>query len=320
MQWIKRNLLFVVGGVVALLLMTLAIFYVMQSIKNSSDVQEEINGQIAELTRLYEKDPFPSDENIALAKQEQQRAKELLGELKGFFTPVVSLPVKDNHEFQELLGTTILDLQKQAASLGVVLPPQYAFTFSGQRNALQLSPASIEPWLAQLAEIRALCYVLYQAKVNEIYGIRRAPITDDDKRQANATDYLVNSPVITNQTAIFAPYEISFRGFSAEIAGVLNGFLQSSNCFIVKSVTIDPAPFTPPVNAPATFNSRVPSPIPYSAAPEGNPIPRPIQPAQPVRSPASGGKSAGPASVTVLSERPLRVTMVVETVKLRDRK
>ena len=327
MQWIKRNLFFTIGGVVALVLMVLAILYIMGSMKDSADVQEEINAQIAELQRLYEKEPFPSDESVAAAKQEQQKVKDLVNEAKTFFAPIPPLAAKDNHEFQELLGLTILDLQKRASSIGVTLPPQYAFTFAGQRNALQLSPTSIEPWLTQLSEIRAICGVLYQAKINELYSIRRAALTDDDRRQANTTDYLTVGTVVSNQAAIFAPYEISFRGFSTEVANVLTGFLQASNCFIVKSVSIEQAPaavqpnvpgyqpraYVPPAAAP------VQSPVPVALTPEGQPIsaaptPAPVRPVRPV-----AGRAA-PTSVTVLSERPLRITMLVETVKLRERK
>ncbi len=332
MQWIKRNLFFTIGGVVALALMVLAVFYVMQSMKDSSDVQEEINGQIAELQRLYEKDPFPSDENVAAAKQEQQKVKDLIADAKTFFAPFPAFASTDNHGFQELLGTTIFSLQKQATAIGVTLPPQYAFTFSGQRNALQLSPASIDPWLSQLSEIRAICGVLYQAKINELYGIRRVALTEDDKRQANTVDYLVGYNVITNkdQTTVFAPYEITFRGFSTEVANVLSGFLQASNCFIVKAVSVEPAPFTPQAAAAVGYplNTRVPVPVPVpvpSAAPEGygKGGGLPIPPPTPIPAPAPrtvAGRPAAPVSVTVLSERPLRVTMLVETVKLKERK
>ena len=326
MQWIKKNLVFVIGGVVALALLVLAIFYVLQSMSSSAEVQEEINGQVAELTRLHEKEPFPSDENIAAAKQEQVHVKELLTEVKGYFVPIAPFPATDNHGFQELLGTTILDLQKQAASIGVSNPPQYAFTFSGQRNALQLSPSSIQPWLIQLAEIQAMTRILYHAKINELYSIRRVPVTDDDRRQANTVDYLPTAIVLTNQTAVFTPYELSFRGFSTEIASVLNDFLQSSNCFLVKSISIEPAPFVAPV-APvpgvqpaaryAPPAGLAPSEDRYGIGTKGGSLPAPAPAPAPTR---QARPAAGPSSITVLSERPLRVTMLVETVRLRDRK
>lgn len=326
MQWIKKNLFFALGGLVALILMVLAIFYVLQSTKASAEVQEEINAQVAELQRLHEKEPFPSDENIALAKQEQQKVNEMLAESKAFFAPVSGFKPTDNHGFQELLGTTIFDLQKQASQIGVTLPAQYAFSFAGQKNALQLSPTSIEPWLGQLAEIRAICGILFQAKINELYGIQRVAITDDDRRLGGASaDYLPNATVQTNQLAIFAPYQVSFRGFSTEIASVLTGFLESTNCFIVKSVTVDPAPYTPASAAAAGLNP-VYTPVPnrYAPAaglpPEG-PVPGPARPQYPVPAPIQGTRAAAvPASVTVLAEKPLRITLVVEAVKLRDRK
>ncbi len=330
MQWIKKNLFFVIGGVIALALMVFAILYVLDSMKNSSGVQEEINQQITELQRLYDKEPFPSDENIAVAKQEQQRLEDFLAQAKAYFASVPPFPATDNHGFQELLGTTIYDLQKQASATGVILPPQYAFTFSGQRNALQLSPASINPWLTQLSEIKTICSVLYQSKIIELYGLRRIAVTDDDRRQQNTADYLPNEGIVTNQTAIFAPYEISFRGFSSELASVLSGFLQSSNCILVKSVSIEPAPFVQSPNAAvvsanpaAAYAARAVAP-PVSAAPSedryGGAAVRPAAPVRQYAAPAVAKPAAIAPAITVLQERPLRITMLIETVKLRERK
>jgi hypothetical protein len=60
------------------------------------------------------------------------------------------------------------------------------------------------------------------------------PANPDDL-SGPATDYL-NTPATTNELAIITPYEISFRSFSPELAGVLAGFAQSRYGFIVKAM------------------------------------------------------------------------------------
>jgi hypothetical protein len=73
------------------------------------------------------------------------------------------------------------ELQAGASNAGVVLPPNYAFTFSAQKGKLTFAPGSIEPWTAQLSEIKTICSILYEAKVNGIEGLRRVPVSPDDQ-------------------------------------------------------------------------------------------------------------------------------------------
>jgi hypothetical protein len=104
------------------------------------------------------------------------------------------------------------------------------------------------------------------------------------------SDYLSDRPV-TNDLAVLTPYQVTFRGFSAEIAQVLEAFAASPNGFVVKTISVLPASMTP-----ATGDQGVTQ----SAAPMTTPMPLP----------GKGGLQ------TVLNEQMLRVTLVVEVVKL----
>jgi hypothetical protein len=127
--------------------------------------------------------------------------------------------------------------------------------------------------------------------------------------------------------AIVTPYEVSFRSFSGEIGAVLDGILRSTNCLIVKTLTV--APSLNPVGganpnapaAPAYAPAYVPQPVPsrdsfasrYGAGPE---IPRAAAP--PVAAAPVAGRPAAPSGPTVfLSEKPLRVTLLIDVVKLK---
>ena len=89
---------------------------------------------------------------------------------------------------------------------------------------------------------------------------------------------------VTNNLAVMTPYGVTFRGFSPELAQVLDGFAASPHGFIVKAINVQPAS--------AARHRRV------CQAPPGQP------PATPV--PGRGGLQ------TVLNEQLLRVTLAIE--------
>jgi len=55
-----------------------------------------------------------------------------------------------------------------------------------------------------------------------------------------ATDYL-ELPGLTNELAVSVPYEVTFRCFTPELAGVLTGFANSEYGLIVKGVNLEVA-------------------------------------------------------------------------------
>ena len=333
MTWIKRNLFFVLGIVIGVLLMGGAGYFLYGNLQENAGLTDEFKAKVAELKTLQNKSP--SDENIAAAKEQQKQLRAFLGEFKNVFAPPPALPKTDEKGFRSYLAKTISDLQTEAAEAGVSVTNQ-SFSFSALHSAqgdrVNYSISSIAPWMEQLAEIKAICEVLYRAKVNALEGLRRVKVSADDPGGA---DYL-SASATTNQLGVIAPYEVSFRGFSAEIAVVLDGFLHSSNCFVVKSIDISPSKFVPlaslagmpmsanPIYYPVALTRQIPRNVMvdrYGGAAEaaisaGNarsPVPV-AQVASPLvfRQPATTGPL-----VTILSERPLHVTISVEVVKFK---
>ena len=76
MAWIKRNLFFVIGAVIALALLGVAGFYNFSAWKQNADEREKLNAAYAELKRLNQQSPHPGDgkkvDNIKLAREQQK--------------------------------------------------------------------------------------------------------------------------------------------------------------------------------------------------------------------------------------------------------
>jgi hypothetical protein len=334
MQWIKRNLFFVVGGVVALALMGAAGWFVYTNIQKDREIQEGEDGlqkQVSEAQRLSTAPASPTEENIKAAKEETRRLKEFRTSLKELFAPAPVFPKTDDKGFKDFLEKNISELTMAASNANVLLPvgpnnEKFGFTFSTHRNQFQFSPGSIEPWMEQLSDIRSIAQILFQSKVNALDTIQRVAVSKDDTAPS---DFLAGT-ILTNQAGTtFAPYLTSFRCFSADLASVIEKFSRSTNCIIVKTVNVVPSAVPLP-----TGNLNQPAPARRYFAPQPQAVVRPAEdyaverrygkggpaPAvpQPTQVAPRTAAAATPSAVTVLTEKLLQVTLLLEVVRLHE--
>jgi hypothetical protein len=233
------------------------------------------------------------------------------------------------------LQQTIVELQREATNNSVILPPKYRFSFDAQAGRVTFASGSLVPLAAQLGEIKVICRVLNAAKINALDGIRRLRVGEDDK-SGPATDYL-ELPGLTNDLAVSVPYEVTFRCFTPELAGVLAGFANSEYGLIVKGVNLEVAPATMATpEVPSMTPVLVPTATPQSTSdqfrsryglggegemrsrygPRGGGYPPP-QP-QPAPTPLPVVQAAAPRTglQPFLSEKQLKVTLLLHVVKL----
>lgn len=252
MDWVKRNLYFVIGSAVAVVLMGLAAFYLYSGWRHKNEVFEKLSAQYAELKRLYELNPNPGSEkvdNIRAAREQQEQLRAFIKQASQYFVtpPPIPQPVGTNRvsgeEFTSALRRTVEQLRRDAANSSVTLPNDYYFSFEAQKTLMRFAPGSLDLLAVQLGEVKALCDVLFAAKVNAIEGLRRERVSNDDYK-GPLSDYLEQKSV-TNELAVLVPYEVTFRCFSAELANVLNGFHSAPYSFLVKTIDVEPASAVP---------------------------------------------------------------------------
>ena len=340
MDWIKRNLFFVIGAVVALLLMVGAGFYTWSGWSHKSKALEDLNQKYADLKNLINATPSPGGgkvDNIKAAKEQLRTVQEVVAQVAKRFEPIPAIPEGGTNisvqAFAARLAKTIAELQRDATNAGVILTqPKYEFSFKQQNQAFKFAAGSVPLLAAQLGEVKALCDLLITAKVNALEGIQRERVSADDMA-GQQTDYIeLHSE--TNELAILTPYQVSFRSFTPELAQVLCGFANSPNGVIIKSINIEPALASAsdaPLNAPVVYYAppvAVPNPAATFAprAAEENaarseryggkfaPTPTPTP------APVVAGPVVSTAPRTVLNEKQVKVTMLVQVVKLLPKK
>lgn len=346
MDWIKRNLYFLVGGAVALALMGMAGWFLYSKWEANNAEMQKLDADYAELQTLSSENPHPGSgkvDNTRIARAQQEELEALIQKAKAKFEripPIPDVPQPTESDFAAALSRTIDKLQKAATNASVALPANYRFSFEAQYTRVSFASNSIPPLAVQLGEVKAICDVLFQAKINSLDNIRREKVSSDDTT-AQMTDY-IDKKSVTNELAFLSPYEITFRAFSSELASVLSGFASSPCGIIVRSINVEPGPvqtattdeqqpvFTQPQyiiqqtaptvgrdsEASAAFQRRygIGGGSRYGGR---GPMPTPAAPVQPQTiyiTPQASATSGKPK--TVLDERQLKVTLGLTVVKL----
>jgi hypothetical protein len=295
MAWIKRNLFFTIGGVIALLLLGAAGYYGYKSWSHNRDEMQAVTDAYAQLAQDYNSTPSPGNDQINNIEASQEQTKELenwIEEAKQHFKAVTPIPdpsvgALTDQAFAGTLRKTIQDMQQDATNSNVDLPPDYAFSFIAERDKVTFSPGSLVPLSTHLGEVKAICEVLFSAKINALVQIQREIVSDNDSTGPQS-DYISDKATTVSLgrmgQATITPYTITFKCFSGDLGKVLASMASSDYCFIVKGINVIPAGETQTMDQ------------------TGAPQPMPI--------PTGGGLQ------TVLDEKLLQVTLAIEVVKL----
>jgi hypothetical protein len=310
MPWLKRHLLLAIGGLIALLLLAVGTWYLLGNISRNTTAAAELEEQKHRLDQLFAKDPFPHRTNIDAAKREIGRVRAMIQEARQSFTPV-SYENVNGQAFKTLLDNTLDELHKKADKASVALPGKtYEFSFMAQKKGLKFSPGSFPKINIQLAEVKTICNLLFDAKINRLVNVKRVRASADDP--PGSPDYLENRTDLTNDVtgAILSPYQVEFNCFSSELAAALEGFYKSPHGLLVKALIVEGLP--QPQGAAA-------APPPLVAAVPPVPPPGNLPPGQrrlPGVQPRAGGVPLNKEGLeTVLNEKLLKVILLITVVK-----
>ncbi len=319
MAWLKRNWLLAVSGLIALGLLGFAGYFLYSKVEQEATVSDQLAAQTKDLEDLANLNPNPGNEkinNIEAAKKQNRELLQFVAVARKDFVPLSYPENLDSGQFKLLLDNTIDELTRSAKQVGVKLPDGFNFTFSAQKPQMAFEPANIAPMARALTDIKAICEVLFQARVLTVDNIRRIQIAtlDTPSPIPGQSEYWTKKAE-TNNLAIVTPYEFTFHCFNQELAVVLETLYRSPHAFVVKNMVVDtgaspllekPAEGTtpgmpPPMNAMQMMMMMRYSPYSRYYTPQPMVAPRPT----------------GPGGLTLmLDEKPFRVIMWVDVITL----
>ncbi|MFH1026498.1 MAG: Amuc_1100 family pilus-like protein [Pseudomonadota bacterium] len=262
---LRQHMVLIVGGGIALVLMIVTLFMLFKFHAKYQRVNGDLKNTMQRLDTLYNRDPFPSDENVSLVQTNLDVLTSYFSELyaslhQGQFEPTKMEPA----EFPLLLEKTIRKLFTRAMEVGVVLPQRFAFGF--ERYAIGALPneGDVPRLVLQLKTIEELCGILYQSRVSEVVSITRQVFEQGAASQADTpmvTGRRFGAAMPAEMTAaaqaeekvdpsgLFARehYVLTFNAKDAAIWEVLNHFNRSKMFVIVTRVEfINDAPLPKP--------------------------------------------------------------------------
>ena len=323
MPWIKRNLAFVVSLAVAVALLIGGAVYLLSAQSEAETASGELEAKKNEYDTLVKREPYPNAKNIEQVKAEQARVTELKAQSLATFSQYPVFTTLDDASFKALLTRTIADLERSAERRGVKLPSgsstagsgasKYNFTFDTQRRELRLAPSTLQPLALALTDVREFSEILFASKIHSLVSIKRTAIGTNET--AGSGD-LLSKKVGTN-TVIGAgihPYEVQFQCFSSELAEVLNRFVAASNAYVLKTLNVERPSADGSEGAEAAPASQATTMMAmmarYGLRPGMGTMPQPQQPT--AAAPAPSGKVGD----IVLEQKPVKVTLGFEVVRL----
>lgn len=240
MAWFKKNLWFVVICLAGLALLGLATLFALSQSDKGGVVALELADATQQYKDLNSKKELPGDQknnNIEVAKQENIRLQDFSTRVTSYLAPANVPTNLNNLNFSVRLNESISKMRLEAARINVILPITngYWFTFASQKSAVEYK--GIANMAAQLYDIEGIVKILYDARVHSIAQLKRPPATPDEP---NNGDFLTRNAK-TNDSAIVTPYEVTFTGFSSELARVMQGLANATNCFVVRTVGVGQA-------------------------------------------------------------------------------
>src|SRR5687767_9581330 len=301
MLWIKRNLFLAIGGIVALLLLGVGIFLLLGAKSRSETLESEIAEMKSMLDNLYGSPVFPGQTNIDIAKAETKKLNGVVAEMRKLFEPVPAEKVT-GLAFRSYRDNTLAELHRMAEQARTTLPGKgYAFSFETQRTKVDFKEGTFPAIPEQMAEVRALCKILFDAHVDPLVNIRRAKVSKDDEESNAASDFhLLKVETNAAMGTVQSPYELVFNCLSSDLAAAIQGFLNSRHGFVVKGIHVEPAVEAAGPNVPGSGSQ------PNSPRTRAQPAPVAV----PVTRPGSTDKPN-----ILLKERRLKVTLLVYAIR-----
>jgi hypothetical protein len=260
----------------------------------------------------------------------------LAAQIKTQFPPYVRYQIVTDQEFKDYMVRQVDDLQRAARKVGTELPEDYYFSFEPEKKLMKFPSDLTALWIEQMETIKGLAGVAYAAHVNYIERFRRVALAGFEGNSSYDVMPGLNSS--TNKGVIRTPYEMSFQCFSSELAEVLEGLMSSTNCYLIKNISVSPSyrqitPFAE-ANPANPVIQQAPQPPPqmmptgphltqeqmwqrrYGSAYANARKAQMAAPVTPIAPPKPVAPKVIPPPVTVLTEQPLRVVIFLEILNL----
>jgi len=232
-----------------------SVFVLVRGFLQFSEVESTLRESNDTLRALYQRNPFPSHENL---KFERENLAVLEREWMGLQSALCEKQVEPLGQSPAVFINQFFETQRgllsKASAAGVSVPKNYDFSFGRHMTGNLPAPQDVPRLTQQLKIVQTLCGVLYAARINKLSAITRQEFEVDaagattvsapgsarfsEMSVKNTTDPMagiIPAGKLYGQWHFF----LQFSGRESSVINVLNGFAKSSLFVVVSRVNIE---------------------------------------------------------------------------------
>jgi hypothetical protein len=318
MAWVKRNIIWLIGGILSLGMVGGAAVFTMEARKKQEEAVNNLSTYTNTVNRLKSAKPFPGPALVEKIEAETVVVRSFIDEAEKMF--VYEEPQRmPSQEFKVHLINSLVKMRTEATNYNVALPPNFNFTFTHLLPMPNLLPYSIKPLQVQLRDIQEIAQILFESRIHSLDSFARVPAYAREPGSKNVLVYDMGVRTnLTTDKAVFTstPYKFAFKGFTTELTEVLNRFARAKRFYVVKKLEIETVPPKAEPGGGMLAAGRMDEGAMDPSDPNMTPAQRLNYLEQARLAARRGAVPAQPQFVTIVNERPLSVKMVVDVVKL----
>ena len=155
----------------------------------------------------------------------------------------------NSNDFLNYMVQSIALMNEQATNNLVNIPNDlltradlsFSFTFAPLMTQAEISEDKIPELQVQMEDIKNICEVLFNSRIQSIEQLQRTRVTTEDRKALANPNYLDTRQSYTNSISVVRPYRIKFRCLSNGIAKTLSGFAKQNTFYVVRTLEVTPA-------------------------------------------------------------------------------
>jgi hypothetical protein len=246
--YLKRHIFGIVGLLLAVGFVVGGFVWNGKTTKSIEDANAVYDAALANRDKIQNAQIKVDIKNVEVLGQVADEYEDFTKKAGEVFVTQQIVP-KTSNDFMNYMTQSIVVLNRKATNNLVKVPNDllkrsdinFSFTFAPLMEAAEISKDKIPELQIQLEDIKEICDVLFENRIQSLELLQRNRVTDEDRRAGASPNYLDTRLTYTNSISVVRPYTVKFRCLSDGVAMALSGFAKKKTFYVVRTMEVTPA-------------------------------------------------------------------------------
>lgn len=246
--YLKRHILGIVGLLLAVGFVVGGFVWNGKTTKSIEDANALYEAALANRDKIQNAQIKVDIKNVEVLGQVADEYEDFTKKASEVFVTQQIAP-KTSNDFMNYMTQSIVVLNRKATNNLVKVPNDllkrsdinFSFTFAPLMEAAEISKDKIPELQIQLEDVKEICDVLFENRIQSLELLQRNRVTDEDRRAGASPNYLDTRLTYTNSISVIRPYTVKFRCLSDGVAMALSGFAKKKTFYVVRTMEVTPA-------------------------------------------------------------------------------